>query len=172
MHQALSSLGLVDVNCGDLPAARALFERAAALALELNDLYNVVQKLVRLAHLDMDESRYASALGLYERAVSNDRLLGNRLRLAHVLHSAGVAARLAGPAESALAAFEESLALCQTLGQVGGVAAVRASLGHLYLQQGAITQATSAFRQVSRAWVSRIPNWELLRPRAASADWR
>jgi hypothetical protein len=34
--------------------------------------------------------------------------------------------------------------LWQSLGQVGGVAAVRASLGHLYLNKGAITEGVSA----------------------------
>jgi predicted ATPase len=145
-HQALSALALVDLECGELSAARERMEKATSLALEINDQFNVSHRTVRLAHLEMDESRFASALDLYERAVSNYRLIGNRLRLAQVLHDAGVAARLVGAAGGARAAFEESLELWQSVGDASGVAAVRASLSHLYLQQGAIIDATSLIR--------------------------
>jgi non-specific serine/threonine protein kinase len=146
-NQALCSVALVDLESGKQSEERQLMEKAAALALELNDLFNVGQKLVRLAHLDMDESHFAPALRLCERAISNDRLIGNRLRLAQVLHDAGVAARLAGSADKALCAFEESLSMHRALGQESGVAAVRVSLSHLHLEQGAIAEATAAISQ-------------------------
>jgi tetratricopeptide (TPR) repeat protein len=145
MAHALSALARLALDAGDRAEARPLIEKSIALASEVNDLFSNQARLGRLAQLEMDESRFAESLALHERRVESSRLLGERLRAGPALHDLAVAARLVGELDRAREAFDESLALCQSLGQTVEVAFINASLGHLHLQRSAFAQAADMF---------------------------
>jgi predicted ATPase/transcriptional regulator with XRE-family HTH domain len=145
MGFSLYLLARLALHAGEPTEARRLLEQSLPLPGELNDLYSESQRLGMLAQLEMDELRFADALALHERRAANCRLLGNRPHLGHALHDLAIAARLTGDANRARQAYEESLALFQDLSQQGEVAAVTASLGHLYRQRGAFAAAAETF---------------------------
>jgi predicted ATPase/DNA-binding CsgD family transcriptional regulator len=151
LHQALATLGKVALDSGELTEARRLTDTSVTLAVELNDLSNLSAKLARLAHQAMDECQFVNALDLHDRRAANYRLLGNRRWLAQALHDLAISARLVGDTDRALCAFEESLALCRSLGQAGEVASVNASLGHLHWQRGALGDASLLFERSLRS---------------------
>jgi predicted ATPase len=150
MAMALGYLGRLAMDAGEPTEARRLLEQSVALTGDVNDLYGQSIRLDMLARLDMDQALFVNALALYERRAANFRLVGSRAQLAQGLHDVGVAARLAGDANRALRAYQECLAQFEDLGQANEVGEVRASLGHLHRQRGAVTLAAAMFAESLR----------------------
>jgi predicted ATPase/transcriptional regulator with XRE-family HTH domain len=148
--QALRGMSVLALESGELDAARRFLHLSLHPSEQLNDWFEVGQGLARLAQLEMDSSRFSEALAVNERRAASYRLLGNRRRLAQALHDLGIAARLAGALDRARGAFDESLALSETLDQSDEVNAVHASFGHLHLACGAPREAASKFTRSLR----------------------
>jgi predicted ATPase len=148
---SLGQLVRLAVAAGERTEAKLLLQRSLALSGELNDLYSEGLKLGQLAQLEMDAAEFAVALALNEQRVAKCRQLGNRAHLAHALHDLAIAARLTGDLDRGLRAYEDCLALFQTLEETGDVAALTASMGHLHRQYRNRTLAAAGFAESLRA---------------------
>ncbi len=112
----------VHLERGDYPTARALQERALALAEASGDSWSAA-----IAHLDLGEVARASgddrrAESLYGRALEGFRDLGDRWYEAAALHDLGYTALHQGHLERARSLFTASRALSQRVGNQRGVA--------------------------------------------------
>ena len=137
----ISNLGVFQFKQGDIPAARATFERSLAMAEELFEPTDphMISILTNLAQIDYAQGRLDSALRRSERLLEVQRQRYGEAHpdIAIALHNlAGVHAK-AGRYDRAEALFREALALRrQTQGERHpGTAITMHTLGRVLLKQ-------------------------------------
>jgi predicted ATPase/class 3 adenylate cyclase len=144
---ALSAMGILAWEQGDLAQAAALYQDALMLQRELGDRAGSARTLGNLAWVALHEGDLERAAPLCEESLALFRAMEDDTGTAIALNRLGSLARQRGDLEAARAAYEESLALRRAAGDPRGVAVVTDNLARLALAQGTYERARALFQE-------------------------
>ena len=133
---ALSALGIVGHNGGDMEQARARAREGVGLARRLGDLLGEAHCLITEGGPWRSAGRYDLATPLLEEALAVARRAGDPHCLWRALQNLGETLNHAGDTDRARLLLEESLAFARSLDDDWGVAMVLRQLGGVMAQQG------------------------------------
>jgi non-specific serine/threonine protein kinase len=150
---ALTSLGTLAANEGELDQARTFLDEALALARELDDAaVGRSRAAAALSSLGLVAHGYGDldmAASLLEEAVAGNRALGSWKGLAHTLQHGGSIARDRGDRAGALARYHESLRLARDHGDERMIANSLNCIGVLATTAGLPERAARLFGAAS-----------------------
>jgi DNA-binding CsgD family transcriptional regulator len=133
--QALSGLGSVLREQGDIQQARALLEEGLALAYDLRYKTYIQVLLNRLGEVARQEQDYLQAIIYYRQSLQLCYELGDKESASVVLHNLGHAELYQHQVAQAAAHFAECLAIGQALGYKRSIADALAALGAVAAQR-------------------------------------
>jgi predicted ATPase/DNA-binding SARP family transcriptional activator len=136
MAYALTSLGRMALDEGNLADARASFEEALDIRRALGDRWLTAISLNSLAMVERQQGNWRRVAELADEALSLSRELGSQSKIAWSLFNLGVAASALGDNERALEYFGESLRLEAAAERRPGIARVLAGLAEVARHQG------------------------------------
>ena len=143
--KALTALGGVAYWQEDIPATRAAYEEALAIAREIGDRRAEAEGLYNLAYPSAYEGDMAAALARLNEAQAMFEEVGLTRGLADCLWLQAIVARLEGHTDSARALVEESLRLHRDVGDRFGVTDALHVLGRIAMVQGDLDRARESF---------------------------
>ena len=140
--RALAGAGFLALNDGDLSAARALCEEAAALATDLDDPWCRGMAVHDLAHVALAGERDPPrARTLFEESLAVLRRTGDHYATCIALRCLGEFLGEQGDAAAGVALLEEDLALARAHGHRFEQASALGRLGRLRRRQGDLAEA-------------------------------
>ena len=108
---ALAENGHLLLRLGDLASAEGQFQRAYALAREIEQHRGVTQSLIALGDLQWYRQQYSQAASFYERALARAQEVDDRVRAAGSLTQLALSYSELGRPEEAMQRATESLSL-------------------------------------------------------------
>ncbi|MFC0429492.1 BTAD domain-containing putative transcriptional regulator [Kutzneria buriramensis] len=152
--EALTDLGGVYGETGDLPLAAACFEQALDVADKVDLPGGRATALSKLGTLKMAWLEYDEAVALYERALVGFRALNRRYDEASVLTNLGLTYLETGQPDKALPHLHAALDLRTELGSMNGRSNLLDNIAMVYLELEDLAQAeeyaASAVAQASQ----------------------
>jgi predicted ATPase/class 3 adenylate cyclase len=143
--KALTALGGVTYWQEDLPAFRASYEEALAVAREVGDRSAIAEGLYNLAFPYAYEGDFDTAVGLIEEAKAIFEDLGVGRGVADSLWLLAISARLEGDTSAARTLAEESLRRHRQVNDRFGVTDALHVLGRIALAEGDLSTAAASF---------------------------
>jgi tetratricopeptide (TPR) repeat protein/transcriptional regulator with XRE-family HTH domain len=144
---ALSTLGVLQRESGDYPAAAASLARALALYRDIRDQPGQADALNELGFLSVLTGDYAAATASHQQALVLARSTGDRRTETHALSNLGLVQQLTGDHATAAASQQQALALFRDLGDVHGQAYTVNSLGVVQEETGDYPAAAASQQQ-------------------------
>ena len=145
--RGLTALGGVAYWQQDLPAFRAAYEGALAIASDLPDPAEVAEQSYNLSFASALEGDFEGMLALIQRCRAMFEGLGNRRGVADCLWILGIAARLGGDLDKSRTLAEESLRIHREIGDRFGATVALYALGRTAMEQGDLVVAEGCFRE-------------------------
>jgi tetratricopeptide (TPR) repeat protein/transcriptional regulator with XRE-family HTH domain len=143
----LSTLGALQRETGDYPAAAATLTRALALYRDIGDQPGQADVLNELGFLRLLTGDYPAAAASYQQALVLVRGLGERRGQAWTLNGLGLQQHLIGDYPAAAASQQQSLALFRDLGDPLGQARALNDLGVVQQETGDYPAAAASQQQ-------------------------
>jgi predicted ATPase/DNA-binding SARP family transcriptional activator len=148
---ALSGLGVLAGEQGDMAAARDAFDRSLVLANALGDERRLASGLANLATLDTFEREYDLAVERYAQSLDMWRALGDQRRVSIMLENVGLVHLLRGDHDAARALLQESLETAREGGDVRQIGASLRSLARVEIRAGNLAAAKPLLTQSYRS---------------------
>lgn len=152
---AMTNLGLVLREQGDLDAACAYLEQSIALNRATEDPRSVKFPTGILAGLYVRLGNIAQAGALYEECLRLNRELGDAEGTANALYGVAEVAHARAEYGSARQWCEEALALYETLNHQLGLGRGACLLGHIARDQADYAQALTHYKRCLAIWMQR-----------------
>jgi len=143
----LSTLGALQRDIGDYPAADASLARALTLYREAGDQTGQGHTLMQLGLVHVLTGDYAAAAASYQQILARMRGLDARRGQAWALNGLGLVQQLIGDHPAAAASQQQALALFDDLGDLYGQAYTLNSLGVVQEETGDYPAATASQQQ-------------------------
>ena len=143
----LSTLGALQRDTGDYPAAAASLARALALYGEAGDVPGQGYALIQLGLVDVLTGDYPAAAASHQQALALMREIGARRGQAWTLNGLGLMQQLTGDHPAATASQQQALESFRDLGDLHGQAYALNSLGVVQEETGDYAAATASQRQ-------------------------
>jgi len=157
--RALLAAGVLAVEQGDYPAARALVSDSLSIYDERGDPWGSVVCRNALAAAAVDEGDHSRAQSLFEECLAAWEALGDRRAVARALSNLANLAKLRGDRPKARSLYEQSLAIFRALGDEVGVAWSLNHQGQVAREQddrsaarALCEQALAIFRGLNDRW--------------------
>jgi predicted ATPase len=144
---SLNALAVISRECGDLSAARSMFEENLVYWKQLEDTQAVARGVSNLAGIANLQQDYQRARALYAESLAIFRELGDRTGEAWALNHQGDVARDQGDSAAARSLYQQSLTDFRELGDRCGVAGSLADLGNLAREQHDYAEADALYRE-------------------------
>jgi len=146
----LNTLGALQRETGDYPAAAASLAQALALYRDVGDLPSQANTLGQLGLLRTLTGDYPAATASYQQALVLARSAGARHVQAWTLDGLGLVQQLTGDYPAAAACQQQALALFRDLGDLHGQAYALNSLGVVQEETGDYPAAAASQQQALR----------------------
>ena len=143
----LSTLGALQRETGDYPAAAASLARALALYRDVGDQPGQADALNELGYLRTLTGEYPAAAASHQQALILARGLGDRRSQAWTLNSLGLVQHLTGDYPAAAASQQQALALFGDLGDLHGQARALNDLAVVQQETGDYPAAAASQQQ-------------------------
>jgi tetratricopeptide (TPR) repeat protein/transcriptional regulator with XRE-family HTH domain len=143
----LSTLGALQRETGDYPAAAASLARALALYRDVGDQPGQADALNELGYLRTLTGEYPAAVACHQQALVLVRGLGDRRSQAWTLNSLGLVQHLTGDYQAAAASQQQALALFRDLGDLHGQARALNDLAVVQQETGDYRAAAASQQQ-------------------------
>lgn len=144
---ALNNLGLIVAELGNPAEALTYYQRALAIAQDLQDQEQQILVLNNIATRYGDFGQFSQALATYEQAMQIAQSINNRQLISVVLNNMGSIYRSQGRYQEALKATQESLALAQQIGDRFAQVNRLSNLAANYVDLDNFSQATQCLQQ-------------------------
>jgi tetratricopeptide (TPR) repeat protein len=138
---ALLARGYVHLILGRLPESKVDFSHVQRIGRSKGDAFRESFALITLGHIERLQGNYKRSIHLLSDAQALARSRNVPLSLMRSIWISGLAAAEQGAYDEALAAFEESIALTQKIGDESYYLRTLNSLGWLYLSAGNIRRS-------------------------------
>jgi len=144
---ALSTLGTLQRESGNYPAAAASLARALALYRDIGDQPGQADALNELGFLRVLTGDYPAATASHQQALALARSTGDRRAETHALSNLGLVQQLTGDHAAAAASQQQALALFADLGDLHGQAYALNTLGVTQEEAGDYAAAAASQQQ-------------------------
>jgi predicted ATPase/class 3 adenylate cyclase len=145
--RGLTAFGGVTYWQQDVPAFRAAYEEALAIATELSDPDEVAEQTYNLSFALALEGDFEGMIALVHRCRALFEGLGNRRGVADCLWILGIAARLGGDLDQSRSLEEESIRIHREIGDRFGATVALYALGRTAMEQGDLVVAEACLRE-------------------------
>ena len=152
---ALSVLGNVRQQQGDLADAEVLHAESVTIFRELGDRQGLADALDRLAQSLYLRDDLAGAIGLQEQVLALRREHGDRWLTGSALNNLGTALHELGDPQRALSLIEETVELFSQIGNARAIARVQLNLGSIHTSLGNTAAGAACYTASLRQ------SWEL-----------
>jgi CHAT domain-containing protein len=133
---------------GDLAAANATLESAAAAYVRSHDVAGAAASYLMIGRIHRAHNDFEGALGCYQRAIDMLAPTRERYTLVEAVNASAVALGLMGKQSEAIAAYERGLALARESGNVRLIDFMLGNLGGGLLSAGQDARAILALQEV------------------------
>jgi tetratricopeptide (TPR) repeat protein len=133
---ALTYLGSLAAEQGNLATGRSLVEESLNLRREMGDKWGIADSLTELGYMAHRQADYATAQTLVEESLNLRREMGDKSGIAGSLYDLGRVAHRRGDHATARVLFEESLSMAREMGNRYGIAMTLNDLGNVAMSQG------------------------------------
>jgi DNA-binding SARP family transcriptional activator/tetratricopeptide (TPR) repeat protein len=144
---ALSTLGTLQRDTGDYPAAAATLTRALALYRDIGDQPGQTYTLNDLGFLHVLGGDYPAGADSHQQALALARSAGDRRGQTYALNGLGLVQQLTGDHAAAAASLQQALALSRDLGDLHDQARALNGLGVVQQETGDYPAAAASQRQ-------------------------
>ncbi len=159
---ALTLLGSLAAEQGDLGTGQALVEQSLNLRREMGDKWGVADSLTELGYMAHRQGDFATARVFFEQSLNLRREMGDKWGIASSLTDLGRVAYRRGDYATARALFEESLNLQREMGDRHGIATALNNLGNLALAQGDFTAGQALYEESLRLGRDIGHKWDIV----------
>ncbi|MFY9553471.1 MAG: tetratricopeptide repeat protein, partial [Blastocatellia bacterium] len=148
--EALTNLGLTYGDSGSVDRAKQLLQRALEAARAAADVRKEARISLAIALVHTAKAEWQRALDLFQRTISLLRQFGDRVTLPVALNGLGSLYEELGESGQALANFNESRALSQSIDHQGLHALALRHIAGIYADTGHRQKALRVYRELVR----------------------